>query len=274
MKKILLLFILTAISSVSALAQQENPRGLFKLQKFIYDDGSEKVAPFNQYKYCTDYITLQIELVEDKARSTTGFHISNNDHKSLSYTGNVPVGEDGKGTQIFDSSKKGFTLRWYNTTMLNHQLFPYDSFISETYTAEKVMPANMQEVFNMLNGNIKAKKQNKFAGTWKRRGMTDRVDGKGQMFEAGPMYKIYADGKMLIISGRIEDPNTMAFQGNMWPYEYYTDRLIIENQSSCLITWLNDNAYSLIWVTDEGYPMVEIWDRYELSDAVKRAFSK
>lgn len=269
MKKKLLWALIAFISTAPLLAQQENPRGLYKLQKFVYDDGSEKVPPFNQYKYCTDELALQIEMHEDNY--SAGFLMSRNDSQPLNYTGNMPVGEDGQGTQIFDSNKEHFTLRWYNVSMPNHSLFPFNSFISEVYSSKKGISPKLTEVIDMLGMKTKVKKPNKLTGVWKRRGITDRVDGKGQLFQATPMYKIYTDNRMLILEGEMENPYTFRMAGHLWTYEAYTDRLLKENNNSCLITWINDNTFSLIWIA-ESYPVLEIWDRSELPETMQTIF--
>ncbi len=269
MKKIILMLTVALGALGTASAQQENPRGLYKLQKFVYDDGKEQTPPFNQYKYCTDDITLQISLQETDKMAA--FVMGNNDHKPMNYTGKVPVGEDGKGTQIFDSNKEKFTLRWYNTSMPNNQLFPFDAFISEIYSSKTGVSAKMKEITDMITGNAKVKKPNKFTGVWKRRGMTDKVNGTGQLFEMRPMYKIYTDNRMIIMEGEFDNPNTLHIAGNLWPFEAYTDRLLTENMNSCLITWINDNCFSLIWIA-EGYPAVEIWDKAELPATFRSIF--
>ena len=269
MKKIILMLTIAIGAMGTAFAQQENPRGLYKLQKFVYDDGSENTPPFNQYKYCADNITMQISLQETE--NTAAFLMGNNDGKPLNYTGKQPVGDDGRGTQIFDSNKEHFTLRWYNNRMPNNQLFPYDAFTSEVYSSKTGISAKMKDILRMLSGTITAKKPNKFTGVWKRRGMSDKVNGTGQLFEMRPMYKIYTDNRMLIMEGEFNDAANIQIAGNLWPYEAFTDRLIKENMNSCLVTWIDDNSFSLIWIT-EGYPAVEIWDKVDMPEIFKNTF--
>ena len=268
MKKIILLLAVLWGTMSTVSAQQENPRGLYKLQKFVYDNKTEKTPPFNQYKLLSDEFSMQIEHIDQDG--TTAFSMINQDKHPLNYTGNVPVGEDGKGIQIFNSNKEKFTLRWYNNFMPNSALFPFDTFINEEYS-KKGVAETLVGAFDIIKGNVKVKTPNKFTGVWKRRGMSDKVDGSGQLFEMPTMYKIYTDTKVMQLVGDMDNPNTLQVVGNLTPCTFYTDRLILEYHSSCLITWINDNTYSLIWISD-GYPVVEIWDRAELPETLKKVF--
>lgn len=269
MKKTLIMAVAALLMAGAAMAQQENPRGLYKLQKFIYDDGKEQVPPFNQYKYLTDDLSAQIELVENDV--IAAFQMVNQDKHPLNYTGKVPVGEDGQGLQIYDSNKEKFTLRWYNNFAPNSAIFPFNAFISEEYSSKKGISPTMKEIIDIIGMKGKVKKSNKFTGVWKRRGMSDRVDGKGQLFEMTTMYKVYTDTKMLMLEGDLENAPTMAVVGHLWPCTFYTDRLITEGQNSCMITWINDNTFTLIWISG-GYPAVEIWDRTELPELMQKTF--
>lgn len=269
MKKTIIMAVAALLMAGAAMAQQENPRGLYKLQKFIYDDGKEQVPQFNQYKYLTDDMSAQIELVENEV--VAAFRMVNQDKHPLNYTGKVPVGEDGQGTQIYDSNKEKFTLRWYNNFAPNAALFPFNAFITEEYSSKKGVSETMKEIIDLMAMKAKVKKTNKFTGVWKRRGMSDRVDGKGQLFEMPTMYKIYTDTKMLMLEGDLENAPTMAVVGRLWPCTFYTDRLITEGQNSCMITWINDNTFTLIWISG-GYPAVEIWDKTELPELMQNIF--
>ena len=128
MKKQTITLMALMFSIGSMVAQTANPRGLFKLQKFVYDDGTELPANFEQYKFCGDNVTLQVYVHAVNPDGTMDFSMANVDGTPLNYTGKKPVGKDGHGTQIFDSNSEGFSLRWFNNRYLNNALFPFNRF--------------------------------------------------------------------------------------------------------------------------------------------------
>ena len=50
----LLVAILLAVGTLGAHAQTDNPRGVYKLTKMIDNTGTMLLAPFDQYKICTE----------------------------------------------------------------------------------------------------------------------------------------------------------------------------------------------------------------------------
>ena len=69
---------------ITASAQTENPRGVYKMTTFTGKVGEMK-APIDQYKICTDSVTL---MVTERAAF---FSIVDNDHQVFNYTGSQPI---------------------------------------------------------------------------------------------------------------------------------------------------------------------------------------
>ena len=87
--------------------KKENPRGLYRLMGFSYENGTaDKEAHIEQYKYCTDSTTLQLQIQKDVEGEKPEFWMTmlNQDQRPLNYTGRVAD----KDISIFDSSSKGF----------------------------------------------------------------------------------------------------------------------------------------------------------------------
>ena len=61
-------------------AQTENPRGIYKMITLTGKMGEIK-APYEQYKICTDSVTLMV------TEQGSHFTIINNDHQVFNYTG-------------------------------------------------------------------------------------------------------------------------------------------------------------------------------------------
>ena len=75
MKKPIFILLLATLA-MGATAQTENPRGIYKMMTLTGKVGEVK-APYEQYKVCTDSITLMVSF------QNAFFSISDNDHKVL-----------------------------------------------------------------------------------------------------------------------------------------------------------------------------------------------
>lgn len=92
MKKLLLSVMVCFALIVQA--QQQNPRGVYKLTSLESSRGKFD-APFDQYKICSNMTTLMLSIDE-------GMHIysiGDNDHKAFDYTGEEPDKEDSKALE-------------------------------------------------------------------------------------------------------------------------------------------------------------------------------
>ena len=128
-------------------AQTENPQGLYRLQRFGYDGRHpDREAPFEQYKYCSPIATLTVSVL-NRSGSKLNLNMGVNDKEPLLFTGQRARGEDGRGTQVYDSNKDHFTMRWYNSTN-NSTIFPPNEFIDEFYDAKKEVEDDVRKVFD------------------------------------------------------------------------------------------------------------------------------
>ena len=118
---------MSVIALPSLMAQNSNPKGLYKLTEIVHQDGKRVEAGFKRYRYCQDQLSLVLNYNQNIAlleRSFTVF-ISNPDGKPLQYTGELSKTEN-KGTQVFGTSDSTFTYRWYNENNTSNLLFPRD----------------------------------------------------------------------------------------------------------------------------------------------------
>lgn len=128
MKRIIISILSIVTTLASAMAQTENPRGVYKLASLIDKNGKEIDAPFDQYKICTDSITLMMSV------QGNAFRLSRNDSSIFNYTGEEPDDADSTKTRIFNSSKDHFSLKWWSTTP-GHVYFPANGWCQENYVA-------------------------------------------------------------------------------------------------------------------------------------------
>lgn len=147
-------------------AQTENPRGIYKMTTLTGKMGEVK-APFDQYKICTDSVTL---MVSERAAF---FSISDNDHRVFNYTGDQPKSEDDKSTLIYDSNAKQFKMKWWST-YTNHIHFPKNDWCIEKYESD-TYTENSKVFFDAMTGKAEVDAANPLTGTWRFIGYMDEL---------------------------------------------------------------------------------------------------
>lgn len=103
----------------------ENPRGLYKMTKLVGKRG-EIDAPFDQYKYCTDNITLTLFMDHHK------LEIWNQDSIYI-FTGEFHKDNNDKDPLIYNSNSKHFSLKWWSEVPNYHLYFPNGDWCTEHY---------------------------------------------------------------------------------------------------------------------------------------------
>jgi hypothetical protein len=147
-------------------AQTENPRGIYKMTTLTGKQGEIK-APFDQYKICTDSVTLMLSV------QGNAFQIQDTDHKVFNYTGDQPKDENDKSTLIYDSSADHFTLKWWNAGR-GHLYFPDNNWCIEKYEANRYSEAG-RKAFDVITATPVADKANPLLGTWRVLGDVDEL---------------------------------------------------------------------------------------------------
>ena len=163
-----------AIAPTFCMAQTENPRGVYKLTSLIDKHGVTIQAPFDQYKICTDSVTLMFSV------NGNHFMLAKNDSQVFNYTGEEPDAHNATATRIFDSNADHFTLKWWSTYP-NHLYFPKNDWCTEFYESGKHSD-NAQKILDALMSPNASHPQNPFIGTWRFLGMMDELrDVKKQL---------------------------------------------------------------------------------------------
>lgn len=166
-------------------SKTQNPRGIYKLTT-ITSNGIVQYAPFDQYKICTDSVTLTMSI-----NNNGFFGISNTDKVILNYTGEEVKGENDTSTKIYNSDDKGFTLKWWSN-IKNHMLFPYNDWCIEEYKSGEYS-STASKIFSALMTVQERDKKNDLIGTWRVLGRMDELrDVKEQlesMYEKNPTTK-------------------------------------------------------------------------------------
>ena len=262
-------------SACDALSQQlagkkENPRGLYKLLRFSYENGNPDKGPhIEQYKYCTDDITLQLQIqknIEDGDKPEFWMSMLNMDRRPLNYTGNIAS----RDISIFDSDSRGFKMRWYNN-ILNNEFFPGNQYITELYSSEDKISPKIQRVIDLLKMHTAQPGANKFYGCWRRVGILTKVDGMDMLLPGHQdLYQIFDKDVYLhfyeLSAGR------MYAYCIMRPITYKSDNLLIQHGGESKIEWVDNNTFRLLFDRGDGTIVTELWKRSGLPERYQQAF--
>ena len=167
-------------------SEAEDPRGIYKMITLTGKLGEVK-APYEQYKICTDSMTLMV------SAQNAFFSITDNDHDVFHYTGEEPKSADDKSTLIYDSNAKHFTQKWWSRYQ-NHIHFPYNGWCIEKYESGQYSEAG-KVFFDALTGAAQVDAANTLTGTWRIIGFVDELrdlkKGLPRMLEQYPKSKYF-----------------------------------------------------------------------------------
>ncbi len=237
MKKTFITMLLATLT-LGAAAQTENPRGIYKMMTLTGKQGEIK-APFDQYKICTDSITMMVSV------QNAFFNIVDNDKQVFNYTGDQPKSEAEKSTLIYDSNADHFTLKWWSENS-HHLYFPDNDWCIEKY--ESGQYSDMGRIaFDALTGKAETDANNPLTGTWRLIGYVDELNNlKKEVAELRANYpksKYYNSyyvmspkNLVLIAGGR---------GGGIMNVEYYSKTSFKSNNITHNVKWLSKNCIAI-----------------------------
>lgn len=254
MKKTLF-FLLALLLSFSAVCA-EQPRGLYRLQRFVYADGSSRMPGFVQYKYAADSVGLLLigPIVSQPGRWGRARIEIREDHP-LTPTGDQPQGADGHGVRIFNASAERFDFKWYNGSWpgMGH----LNEFITEEYSRERVEP-QIAQLFSVLENRFDHT-SGRFSGWWTCVETAANPDGSGPRSSSSAFWKVYSPGMSAVIRCGVNPPvlgcnfaSDLRFEG---------DSVVFEGGHRCTVHWISDDCHALTFTPEGGRPTTEIWVR-------------
>ena len=246
----------------------DNPRGLFHLIRTLYEGSTSNYQDDNQYKYCTDSATLQLNIFKgyNATDPILDYHVllSDNDHAPFKYTGMTAD----KKTKIFNSNKDGFTMMWYHSEK-DRSPYPVQQYVTELYeTCNDSLPL-MRKIISMIERKSGGK--NKFAGCWYRLGAIKTIEGMDLLIEGHQkLYQIFDDNHYLHVYDLEQKPDS-KFYCILRDVTYVSDNEIVQYGSSNKITWVSDNCFKLTFKRSDGVPVTEVWCRSGLPSVIQHA---
>ena len=272
MKKFTILLASLVAATASTFAQNEDPKGLYRLQRLGYENGRpDHVPELVQYKFFSDYVPVTI-LIRKNTPTMYHYFLKQDEPHPYKFTGDIPVGEDGRGTRIYDCDKNHVTVKWYNTIRPGDgAIFPMNEFIREYYDRENFEP-QMKRSIEMLQMKYKQPKR-RLAGCWHYVGSYGIVDGERVLTNAPyDTYKIFGDNDMVVLT--TQGDRIMGSSIFYCPIVYKSETIIKENDSSeSVLTWKNDSSFNMKTVTANGTIIEELWKRTELPETFRKLFN-
>ena len=270
MKRMTTLLACLTIATASTFAQTEAPRGLYKLQRLGYEKGQpDHVPEMEQYKYCSEShpLTLMVYL---NTPAEYRYAIRPDEPHPYTYTGDIPVGEDGHGTRIYDSDSTHFTLKWYNTIRPGGKVFPLNEFITEYYDRKDMMP-QMERSVKMLEMKHE-QPTHRFAGCWRMVGNYGTVDGERILVRPRTdLYKVYGEQDVTFLFCSLDhfDGGKVVYM----PLIVKSDTCIKEGDNGeCTITWKDADTFTLKFDRGDGTIVEELWKRSGLNLIFQKIF--
>ncbi|MBQ9362173.1 MAG: hypothetical protein IJT97_02000 [Bacteroidaceae bacterium] len=261
MKKHLIHFSMIAVCMMlpaTMMAQQEknteNPRGVYKLIHVIGRGGDTFKEPFDQYKICTDSVTLMLVV------SGNRYSLSKNDSRTFNYTGEEPDAKDSTATRIYNSNQEHFTLKWWSKSG-SGAIFPDNDWCTEYYESGKYSEPG-KIIFDALLSPPQSDKSNPFIGTWRAVGMMDEMrDMKNEMQR---VHEEYEKRNPLNRGYHIITPsyfiNTTASRGFVHTITYNNKKSLTIGPTTYKLTWLSKDRVA-IEIHADFHTDYEIWER-------------
>lgn len=229
----------------TAVAQTENPRGIYKMVTLIGKNGAED-APFDQYKICTDSLTAMLVTMDNGA-----FSISDTDRKVFNYTGGKHEDENDHTTLIYDSDANGFTLKWWSTSFPAHKYFPENGWCTEIYKSGVYSEVG-KTIFDALTATELSDKANPFVGRWELIGYMDELDNVKNELKAliqnYPYSKYYHNAYWLITNDMSVTGGNRG--GRLTKIEYKNKNLILFNGKRTNVKWLTKDVFAVEMIED------------------------
>ena len=257
MKKIVFSALLALMASLTVFAQNtKNPKGLYRLKSFVFENGNLKLPGYSQYKYAADSVGLLVSFTQSRsATQWSQMQVEIRESYPLLNTGEKPQGKDGHGTQIFNVTDSLFCFKWYNERWPN--MGNLNEFITEIYSKAR-MESEVVKAFELFENKIDAK-ANKFYGWWVRVGATANTDGTGKKMQVPVMWKAYGPDVSMVVNASNDGKYLRCSSTATIRYE--NDSTIHEIGHPCNIRWLNEDSHALTFVQENGKPLTEIWVR-------------
>lgn len=230
-------------------------------------------SPYDQYQVYTDSIAMLCSFANGILNISDQW-----DGTVLNYTGPDTENSTDKDILIYDSNKKGFTMKWWSNYN-SHIYFPKDDWCIEKYEANQFSEGTKPH-FEILMNTPKKKEGNPYLGTWRlidtysksiiiadtvMVGEMEYIDilkndkdylnnliKKAKL--QNPTYCTFTPSQMLHIRS-VSDRNMHSLLNKV---SYNDNGFVLNSLLDYTVTWLSDNCIVTTCVDPKGNTMHDI----------------
>lgn len=246
--------------NMSIFAQEslsENPRGVYKLIDFVGKGGKTFEPSEEQYKICTDSVTVTLMVKGDN------FEFSLRDGKKVfNYTGEEPDTSDPHASRIYESNAQRFSVKWWSHGYYDRPLFPERDWCIEHYETDKFSEAGKAIIDAFMSTDYKDD-SNPLIGVWNPVGtvknihdeeevkrVAEETQRRSETSEANVNYCIMtpslfinsAGGRGKIASVDIRDKDSFQIGSSIRKVTWLSlDTIAVELQQGRTVVWTRAN---------------------------------
>ncbi len=264
MNRRIVLIMLLVFSAFSAIAQTENPRGIYKLAGINGKDGQYFKEPFDQYKLCGDNVTLTM------VAQGNGVRFFKNDSQAFNYTGSEPASADDKSSLIYDSDANGFKLKWWSNYP-NHRIFPANGWCIETYRSNGFSKM-MKAISDGFQTKTVSDKKKDLTGRWRMLGLLDELrdvkkdtkrmkDGYAGSRYYNRNFVVFGDKYMVETLNRGQAYYEEIEYVDKKGYKIIKDRFDDSQNETRMITWISNDLIAVELKMDDYRTDYQILER-------------
>lgn len=273
-KKLLIIAFLLFGTIPTINSQSVNPKGLYKLTEIIHANGKHLETGYNQYKYCTEDLTITLTYSDDFFMyPTVSFNLESLDGQPLKFTGELSKTKN-KGIQVISRSDTTFTLRWFNDREgLDERIFPYKTNIDEEYALVKDSTDAILQSLNLFKMGL-GTKSHRLQGSWKLRGKQQSNIATSQYWvepRENDIYQVFGEHKALKVLTNANSP-AENIQCEIVPCAYLSENAYDCGGQVTILNWFDNETVSFTTLDEEGRPSVTIWDRCSLPSNIQNVF--
>lgn len=255
----------------AAVGCKENPRGLYRLQKTVFDDGrADLITPYKQYKYCSDNNSMQL-VTRKNAENDFQISITEPREGVLNYTGPEPVDGDSTKARVFDSNGNSFKLKWFQNEAKGIPYYPWHTYSTEIYHNKIGIEPEVTRIIEMMKCKEEVSSQNPFIGCWHCFGMPVKID-EMDILLAWPQdtYAIFADEDFLTLFNL--DNSTISAYVNLRPISYLPNGKGFVADKKSEVEWINKDSFLQTFQNIQGEHLTVLWKRSGLPRNIQNVF--
>lgn len=270
----------------------ENPRGLYRLQKTVFEDGRpDLITPYRQYKYCTDTNTAQI-VTQKSEKNEFIIRMEEPREGVLNYTGQAYEDGDTAKARIYDSNGTSFKLKWFQDEAEGIPYYPWHTYSIEIYDKSTGIEPELTLICELLSMKYSTESNNPFIGCWHCLGMPTTVEGlEFLMAPQVDTYKVFDEENSLTLynldikhigafailkpvsyttKGKNEKKEKKGKETKASKYpQHKTDYNGIVEDFTSGVTWITKDCFKQSYENEKGEAITLLWKRSGLPKTIQ-----